>query len=444
MTLDEILTELETIQENQEFPQEAVRAALEMREEITPFLLKSLDEAYENAQTYYDSGGNGNDLFVYAIYLLAQFREKKAFPKLVRLLTLSDELGDFILGDITTEAMDRALNCTFNGDFSLLKTVAEDESLDEFHRLAALDALFLLYRRGELLKSELLDYVTDFAENSIGSTDSLGGCLCVSIADNHFTELLPLIRELFDNGLVDEMIGGDYGDIVDIMFDYSKERSVRETIDDVEYELMRWGWFKKDTAKRSSKEFDRMFETRNNHGETIGPNDKCPCGSGKKYKKCCRDADEAVDRKLGDSRENSYENKLLIDYPKLTETSDGDRNFYEYYPKKAIELDIPVYKTLHHHAIPIWELPTEEFQTSIKISCLKEAYALFKTICAEENITDFASFNAKYMVHYRAEEWIEEFLKLLDDLSDVGIFTDKKMTDLFNDLLNTRNTMGQK
>jgi preprotein translocase subunit SecA len=23
----------------------------------------------------------------------------------------------------------------------------------------------------------------------------------------------------------------------------------------------------------------------------VGPNDPCPCGSGKKYKKCCRDKD---------------------------------------------------------------------------------------------------------------------------------------------------------
>jgi uncharacterized protein YecA (UPF0149 family) len=24
-----------------------------------------------------------------------------------------------------------------------------------------------------------------------------------------------------------------------------------------------------------------------NHGERVGRNDQCPCGSGKKYKKCC-------------------------------------------------------------------------------------------------------------------------------------------------------------
>ena len=31
-------------------------------------------------------------------------------------------------------------------------------------------------------------------------------------------------------------------------------------------------------------------------GQKIGPNDPCPCGSGKKYKKCCRDKDIAEGR----------------------------------------------------------------------------------------------------------------------------------------------------
>ena len=30
----------------------------------------------------------------------------------------------------------------------------------------------------------------------------------------------------------------------------------------------------------------------------IGPNDPCPCGSGKKYKKCCRDKDLAAGNRV--------------------------------------------------------------------------------------------------------------------------------------------------
>ncbi|RKY40214.1 MAG: hypothetical protein DRP85_09010 [Candidatus Makaraimicrobium thalassicum] len=30
----------------------------------------------------------------------------------------------------------------------------------------------------------------------------------------------------------------------------------------------------------------------------IGRNDPCPCGSGKKYKKCCQAQDEATDTRI--------------------------------------------------------------------------------------------------------------------------------------------------
>jgi len=185
-----------------------------------------------------------------------------------------------------------------------------------------------------------------------------------------------------------------------------------------------------------------MGEPQKKNGKAVGPNDPCPCGSGKKYKKCCRDADEAAGKSPGNARENAYESQLLANYPKLTNAADGGASFYDFYAEKAIELDIPIYKALHHHFVSDWELPSEKFQTGLKISNLREAYTQFKAICTEENITDFAGFDAKYMVHYRAEEWIEEFLDLLDSLSDTGIFADNKMVDLFNNVLATRNNMS--
>ena len=41
---------------------------------------------------------------------------------------------------------------------------------------------------------------------------------------------------------------------------------------------------------------------------TTGRNEPCPCGSGKKYKKCCMDKDTAVD--LKEFRENRAEEDL--------------------------------------------------------------------------------------------------------------------------------------
>ena len=52
------------------------------------------------------------------------------------------------------------------------------------------------------------------------------------------------------------------------------------------YQLPQWdGIFDADTRKRLTLEQKRSRTIVK--GEKIGRNDPCPCGSGKKYKKCC-------------------------------------------------------------------------------------------------------------------------------------------------------------
>ncbi len=52
------------------------------------------------------------------------------------------------------------------------------------------------------------------------------------------------------------------------------------------YTLEEWeNIFDKDTRKELKKEYNRSKIIVK--GEKIGRNDPCPCGSGKKYKKCC-------------------------------------------------------------------------------------------------------------------------------------------------------------
>jgi len=44
----------------------------------------------------------------------------------------------------------------------------------------------------------------------------------------------------------------------------------------------------------------------------IGPNEKCPCGSGKKYKKCCKDKIEEISRNGGSFYKKIYSDSLSI------------------------------------------------------------------------------------------------------------------------------------
>ena len=49
----------------------------------------------------------------------------------------------------------------------------------------------------------------------------------------------------------------------------------------------------KETTTAGSQEKTVKQQPVRNSGK-VGPNDPCPCGSGKKYKKCCRDKDIAA------------------------------------------------------------------------------------------------------------------------------------------------------
>ena len=61
------------------------------------------------------------------------------------------------------------------------------------------------------------------------------------------------------------------------------------------YELEEWNdIFDEETRKALYKE--QKSSTTIVKDKKVYPNDPCPCGSGKKYKKCCRDKDLAAER----------------------------------------------------------------------------------------------------------------------------------------------------
>ena len=77
MTLDEILTHLETT-DCSTFQREALQEAVKQQQEITPALLAIIERAANDPQWLNEALDYMG--FAYALYLLAQFREKRAYP----------------------------------------------------------------------------------------------------------------------------------------------------------------------------------------------------------------------------------------------------------------------------------------------------------------------------------------------------------------------------
>src|SRR5258708_32473882 len=105
MTIDEILSGL---QRNEgDFAKEAVVEAVAHREEIIPRLLDVLRDVAANPEPY--AADPDRFILTYAMYLLAQFREGRAYPLLVRIFSCPGEMPVDLVGDTVTDDLGREL-----------------------------------------------------------------------------------------------------------------------------------------------------------------------------------------------------------------------------------------------------------------------------------------------------------------------------------------------
>jgi len=144
MTIPQILDALTSF--TGKFPRETAAEAIAQREAITPELLRILEQDTANLAEI--APNEGYMAHLYAMYLLAQFREPRAYLLLVKFFRSDGDLLYQAVGDITTDGLNRMLASTCHGDTSLIEQMIEDTTLDEYVRDAALGALVVLVTQG--------------------------------------------------------------------------------------------------------------------------------------------------------------------------------------------------------------------------------------------------------------------------------------------------------
>jgi Protein of unknown function (DUF1186) len=126
MEIFEILRQLERFKGR--FPRAAVKAAVARREEIAPELLRILDDTVNRAAEL-DAEGD-YQAHLYALFLLAQFRETRAYPLVVRFASLPGDLLYSLCGDFITEGLERILASLCGGELAGIQSLIESESTD--------------------------------------------------------------------------------------------------------------------------------------------------------------------------------------------------------------------------------------------------------------------------------------------------------------------------
>src|SRR5664279_367382 len=203
MTIPEILKELEPY--TGKFPMKAMRAAIEQREAITPELLRVLESVAAAPADW--AGRKDNMLPIFAIFLLAQFREKPAYPLLVRIVSTPGETPFDLFGDTITEGLSKILASVYDGNPALLHGLVESDEVNEFVRSAALDAFLVLEHTGQMPRAEVVEYFRSLFHGKLQRTHSYAwdGFVC-AVADLPAPELLEEVRQAYAEKLVDETV----------------------------------------------------------------------------------------------------------------------------------------------------------------------------------------------------------------------------------------------
>ena len=95
-------------------------------------------------------------LFAYALYLLASWREPRAYASVVRWLSLPGEAPFEIAGDVVTQDGARMLAAVCDGDLEPIKALVVDRSANEYGRSAGVTALALLAAWAEMPRESIV------------------------------------------------------------------------------------------------------------------------------------------------------------------------------------------------------------------------------------------------------------------------------------------------
>ena len=290
METGDILKALTTLEEGH-FPRAALEAAIAQREAITPHLLRVLEEVKQDELERMFAEPDYMLPF-YALYLLAQFRETRAYPLIVDIFAIPGEDVHDAFGDLVTEDLNRILASVSGGDVKGLHRLIEDPLVDEYVRAAAMEALVVMVAQDVLTREAVIAYFQYLFRGGLEREYSFAWDALVSESkDLYAEELMEDIEQAFADDLIDEMFI-DRAWIKECMAP-GKEKVLaklkadkRQTfIEDTIASLEWWYCFQPppEPRRRVVHPASLALEPQ----QKIGRNDPCPCGSGKKYKHCC-------------------------------------------------------------------------------------------------------------------------------------------------------------
>jgi hypothetical protein len=264
-------------------------AALAISSGNIPDLIRmATDEALNSAP------GNSNLVWapIHAWRALGQLRATQASQPLLTLLPRIDDFQDDWVGSDLPDVLARMGETAIEPAANYLAATSHGQ----WARIAAAEILGEIGRTHPDLRTECVTRLAAQLERFSEQSETFNAFLVLPLWDLRAVEVMPLIERAFAAGLVDESVMGDVEDVqIQLGLKTEREHPPKPTrVTNFNGELARLREYL-DVLEEENAGLRPDFDDIAYDPTTapyvappkIGRNEPCPCGSGKKYKKCC-------------------------------------------------------------------------------------------------------------------------------------------------------------
>ena len=353
---------------------------------------------------------------IYSIYLLSEFKDKKLFPILIDMYS-KDSIGmqDIIIEQYLNSKLERIIISVFDGNFKALNSIIENKEIDEFTRESFLISYGYFYKEKMISKKELESYLRKLIKLYDYKEDYIYNVIIDVIVYASLFDMREDVRTILEE--VDGLERESYSDFIDEFFDNQGadnilpiENTIEEIYylseedEEIDYEEIEEKWER--FLEEEQKEIDKY--------KNIKRNDLCPCGSGKKYKKCC------LNKEIKILPYQKYINDDIDDYPKRKE-NDDELDLFDFYKEKYIEIDKLLYKGLKEYDIP--ENIKRDYLAEDKnaLAYFSEAFEKINEVVSENNFKTLDEYDKVVSIHFKLIEYIINYGNKLRHFIDKNI-----------------------
>ncbi len=236
---------------------------------------------------------------VHALYVLSALKAEEALPTFFTLLRQSEELLEFWFSDLLTEDFWHFAYLMGEKRLDKLREFILEPNHYVYARHVVATAVVQIFINQEDRKEEVINWFEDIIKYLLDNQDdekvfdtALFSFLVGDLIDIGSEKQWPLIEQCYATGLVSEFESYPLKYAKEELCQPVSEHIKNEIFTDINQFYYQWkGWVDKPITNKIGnylKEREPYTPPMPFIAPTkIGRNDPCPCGSGKKYKKCC-------------------------------------------------------------------------------------------------------------------------------------------------------------